>query len=304
MKREFLMDLYKTYVAGVSFLSSRWPIGTNVYERDWDALLLLDTCRIDGLREVAPEYEFLSDIESITSIGSTSSEFMAQTFVEEYTDEIRNTAYLSANAWSEKIFEEGQTPEDHYNLPLSLGKWRTVDKEIFGLLEHVWKYQPIDERSRPEVATKRAIQVGREISPDRLIIHYQVPHSPYRVDAFQEDRGFHPWEKEPMEYLKNGGDFEKVWRAYLNDLRYVLDSVDVLLENLDANKVVISADHGEAFGEYRIYGHGMALPHPHVKRVPWAKTTATDTGDVKPNLDTTEQQSTAEEQLGALGYLD
>jgi hypothetical protein len=38
-----------------------------------------------------------------------------------------------------------------------------------------------------------------------------------------------------------------VWEAYLDNLRYVLDNIEELLQNVDG-KVVISADHGELFG--------------------------------------------------------
>lgn len=67
-----------------------------------------------------------------------------------------------------------------------------------------------------------------------------------------------------------------MWEAYLATLRYVLDDVALLLENVDAERVVITADHGEAFGEWGFYGHTVGCPHPVVRRVPWVETTATD----------------------------
>jgi len=41
------------------------PVGTNIYERDWDALVVLDACRVDILREVADEYEFIDEVDSV-----------------------------------------------------------------------------------------------------------------------------------------------------------------------------------------------------------------------------------------------
>jgi len=43
----------------------RMPVGTNIYERDWDALVVLDACRVDILREVADEYEFIDEVDSV-----------------------------------------------------------------------------------------------------------------------------------------------------------------------------------------------------------------------------------------------
>jgi hypothetical protein len=46
------------------------------------------------------------------------------------------------------------------------------------------------------------------------------------------------------------GDEEEIWESYIENLRYVLDHVEVLLENVDAEEVAISADHGNAKGEW------------------------------------------------------
>lgn len=46
-----------------------------------------------------------------------------------------------------------------------------------------------------------------------------------------------------------------MWNRYLDELQWALSSIEILLRNIDAEKVVISADYGEAFGEYGIIGH-------------------------------------------------
>ena len=45
---------------------------------------------------------------------------------------------------------------------------------------------------------------------------------------------------------------ERAWQAYCDDLQYVLNDVSLLLSNLDAERVVISTDHGHATGEFGI----------------------------------------------------
>lgn len=38
------------------------------------------------------------------------------------------------------------------------------------------------------------------------------------------------------------------------------DEVDVLRENLDAEQLVITSEHGQAFGERKVYGHPCRVP--------------------------------------------
>jgi len=76
---------------------SRIDYGTNIYERDWDVLIILDTARVDAMESVADEFGFIEQVDSIRSLGSTSSEWLAKTFTTEYKSEISNTALISGN---------------------------------------------------------------------------------------------------------------------------------------------------------------------------------------------------------------
>ncbi len=152
----------------------------------------------------------------------------------------------------------------------------------------------------PEMVTDCAITVGRESDWDRLIIHYMQPHHPFiqRDDPPRSHR-------EPFAYLNDGGHFEEVWEGYLGNLRLALDAVELLLENLDAEKTVITADHGELFGELGQTGHGVGIPHPNLRKVPWVETTASDTGSYEPEYERTEERAAEDElqeRLEALGY--
>lgn len=57
MIRPLLRKAYSGYCEVGAGVSSRFPFGTNVYEKDWDVLVLLDTCRVDALAEVSGEYD-------------------------------------------------------------------------------------------------------------------------------------------------------------------------------------------------------------------------------------------------------
>lgn len=304
-------ELYQRYVGLAMTVFSRRPIGTNVFERDWDVLLLLDTCRIDALQEVAPEYEFIDEVGSLLSVGSCSPEWIAATFTEAYRDEIENTIYVSANAFSQRVLRDRQFPGETSGV-IWEGKnpmwpnWSTVTDQDLLKLDNVWKYAPDPPHGhiRPKHITDRAIANAREYDPERLIVHYSHPHEPYAATADQEGRELRAYEENPVSYLKNGGDFDLVWNAYLDNLRLALDEVEVLLENIDADRVAISADHGDAFGEWGLYTHTLGLPQPYVKRVPWVVTSATDTGEYEPSLSPEGVDKDVGQHLKDLGYLE
>jgi hypothetical protein len=270
--------------------------GTNVYEREWDALLLLDTCRPDVMDEVAGDYDFLPDVTpATTSVGSTSWEFLDRTFANADPREVANTAYVCANNFSQQFgdaFEPGP--------------------EGFGLLDEVWRYGWDDELGvvPPETLTDRAVSVGREGDFDRLVVHYMQPHVPYRsLDvgdrAEAEERG--EADKSVWDLLQMGEmSRAEAWEAYRDNLRWVLDDgVAPLLRNLDAETVVISSDHGEAFGEWGLYGHYRHVPAPALREVPWVETSASDSGELDPEVEPEDVEltdATLNDRLAALGY--
>lgn len=305
MAPRLVSTAFDHYVGLAMSVFSRWPVGVNVFEREWDVLVILDTCRVDALRQVAPEYDFVTDVEATTSVGSTSREWIAATFVDDYADDLADTVYVSANAFDEQVLREGKPPE-HDHDGVSWSDWNTVRADDLLELDQVWKYapEPTHGHVRPRHVTDRAIANAREHDPSRLVVHYSQPHMPYTADADAEGREeLYEYEAEPWEYLKRGGDRRTVWNAYLNNLRMVLDDVAVLLENVDADTVALTADHGEAFGEWGVYEHPIGVPHPKVKRVPWATTTATDTGEYAPTLEPESQTKATEQHLRDMGYL-
>jgi hypothetical protein len=282
------------FVAGVcSRLDPYLPAtGTNVYEMEWDLLVVLDTCRVDALRAVADEYEFLPPaVSSIRSVGSKTREWMRETFTDDYADEVARTALVTFN-------------------PNSADE---LDRDRFHHLQEVWRTDWVAEKGGvpPEPVTDYAIAVGRSLDPDRLIAHYKQPHAPYAtLEGFDATNPFDATEND------RGGVFgaiiegrislETAWRGYLSELRWALDDVERLLANVDADRVAITADHGECFGEWGLYGHHEAVPARALREVPWVETTATDTGAVDPDVDVTVDRPEAgpslDEKLRALGY--
>jgi hypothetical protein len=303
------------YVRSASiFTTSRYPIGTLMFEEDWDLLIILDACRADALQEIKDEYGFLTDVEQRWSAAGHSAEWIAKNFDRKWTHDISKTAYVTANPHSETVFENRfqhfKDSSDEIEMLNRFGDFDVVIPEEIGLYDPIWKSAGFREEDNydlygsPRALTDRLIEVGRNSEYDRTIGHYMPPHTPYIINARRENRKAYHHEENPIKYLRETGDYETVYAAYLDMIRWVLDEVSIVLENVDKEKVVITADHADAFGEYALYGHRAGSLHPKIRTVPWARTTATDSGTYEPNFgsETTKDES-LEERLEALGYL-
>jgi hypothetical protein len=188
-----------------------------------------------------------------------------------------------------------------------------VNVDTLGKCEYLFEYESVGEKgplghkeggTPPRYVTDRGIEVARDGEFERLILHYLQPHPPYMARALNEDRALKKHERDWWEYLGETDDKNTIWETYLDELRYVLDDVELLLENVDAKQVVITADHGEAFGEYWEFGHKTGSIHPKVRNVPWVETSATDTESYEPEFDppSQDEDSDLSGQLEALGY--
>ncbi|KAB1196266.1 MULTISPECIES: LTA synthase family protein [Haloferax] len=286
-------------------LTSRCEPGQNVFDEEWDLLIVLDACRVDTLREVMDEYEFIEEVDTRWSVGTQSAEWMAKTFTKTYSDEINKTTYISGNPFSDKVIVQGRYPPANNTIPFDVSSWNVVGRDDFYELDLSWKRR--DDTYKvvlPDTLTNRVIKAGRERDQDRIIVHYMQPHLPYIGGAIKEDRPATETEAKGYELMERGDvNREDVYPVYRETLRYVLDEVEELLDNVDAERVAITADHGEAFGEMAQYGHPEGLPFPIVKRVPWVETSAQDLNTRDPDV-TRERtiDSNLEDHLRDLGY--
>lgn len=295
--------------AGLLGISSRVPLGTNVFSREWDLLVILDTCRPDALAEVADEYDFLpTTIPTVWSVGSSTREWVGNTFTESYAEEIEKTAVVTANT---ALYYGLRDKEWGVQEPVvrRATDWNMVDNDRLLLHDKVWDYAPGDPWTGlpiPDAVTDRTIATGRDVGPERCIAHYLAPHVPYRSAALTENRPPTAVERDPWETLRHGADEATVWNRYLDEIRSVLDQVERLLSNYDADRVVITADHGELFGEAGLYSHPSGIPHPNLRRVPWVQTEATDTGSSRSRIgrDRSEETRDVRDQLAELGYVE
>lgn len=283
-------SLYELYLGALRRTTPLTPAGSSVYNNhDWDVLVVLDACRVDVLQSVADEYDWLGEIGVHRSPASCSPEWLAATFHGESGPAVGETVYITGNPFSDRQL-------DHTRLQRVDELWRTAWDEGAGTIP-------------PGPLTDRAIETMRRDDPDRLIVHYMQPHFPSPPDPVGEGislRAFDETWQSPLDALRRGElNFDRVWESYESNLKYVLDSVALLLSSVDAETVVITADHGEAFGEYGVYAHPCGVPVPALRKVPWAEVSATDTGEYQldETVSTAEPTTNTEERLKSLGYI-
>lgn len=323
----------KTRVHGLlplrNTITSRHPFGTNIFDRDWDLLVILDSCRVDFLRHLSDSVDWIDNIGRMKSVGSTSVEWVLKTFTETYRKTIAETGYVTGNGWYNRVFDDqvhkdGQTD----NIQRGWPHWDPVSSEAFAYRERVASVGNQNDLIHPEtdcvphILTDRAIDVGRKKDIDRLIVHYMFPHLEFIGDAvnwnpgetaqaelmtsLEDTRELRPEEQSYGPVKRGEVSRDTVRDAYRQNLRFVLEYVGILLENIDATKVVISSDHGEMLGEFGLWDHTFGNPFRPVKTVPWAITSATDEKTYESRYDRLERQPSKQERIDLLknmGYL-
>jgi len=210
---------------------------------------------------------------------------MERTFVSEFNDEMSETVYVTGNHYADRI---------------NMDSLKVVDQ--------VRKYDYGDLPLPPaHVVTDRAISVGRQYDFNRCIVHYMQPHKPFlertgdrqEVRMIEETGGVELYRK----YLDGELSKRELSDGFINNLRYVLEEVELLLSNFDAQKAVITSDHGQALGERFLFDHRYGINHPKVRQVPWVRTEGEDTLKHNPscyNIDSTDRN--VGEHLVQLGY--
>lgn len=295
-ERSFRRNFQEIYEGMKRRVSPKLDRGPSFYTREWDILILLDTCRPDVFEEIAIPYleergVEVSEFFSVVSNASQSREWMERTFIDDYSLEISQTAYITANVYTGKVFDGEQGLHPFAEL---VELWRTDWDEEFATV----RAEDVVSNALPYVGTDRPTQ--------KTIVHFMQPHFPSVADPItSQQKPVKPdytgqsttfaWNKlQDREVSK-----DRVLESYRNNLRYALDAVIDLVEHADGT-VVISSDHGQAFGEWGVYGHPPSTRTKQVLEVPWAVVKSKNSA--KENTRDREDSGTVEEKLAALGY--
>lgn len=273
--------------------------GVDVFEEDWDNLLILDGCRPDVLADRVREYEIDGDLETRTSRGSATAEFLNGNFDGKQLDDV---VYVTASTmlYQESVFRERIDVELH---------------DVFDVWSEAIDYG--DDGVSPVPVAETAREAAREYPHKRLIVHFLQPHAPYIGELGRSH--FPDYRPNPLAERFRGliETPEDVLRdIYAENLDLALERVEELLPDL-AGKTVVTADHGMLLGErerpipVKSYGHPGGLYVDEMVEVPWLVIESDERKRIvagepdeqyaKKRSDDLDEQ--AREHLAQLGYL-
>lgn len=268
LQRGYRSPLWRRNVA-IKYVSLVLPSkdgGFSVTSENWDHLIILDACRFDVFSEEIKRtgiYD-LGILEYKTSLGSMTKEFLLRNF---RTGDFKDIVYVTANPFVDMLLK---------------GKFY----RIIPVWKHGW-----DDRLNtvhPKTMYEYTLDAMKKYPDKRFIVHFMQPHFPYITLKVKEETGFAKHRKAVLTGKKHWDDktiwdlvvegkipLERVKKAYIENLRIALKYVEQLVMRMDG-KIVITSDHGEAFGEplsrllpIRVYGHPEGARIEALKKVPW-----------------------------------
>lgn len=235
-------------------------------------LIVLDACRWDVFDALAPLF-IGGRRDPVRSVGFDTFQWMSRAWHRDLAPrrDAHSCHYVSGavpinhhqldNAELRRLYD-GVAPANHIESIDPV--WRDEWDETVGACP-------------PEPVTDRAI--GAAANHDRLVVHYMQPHAPYLgvgTPATQLlGNNTNPGVGEPVDapiwrgVRSNRITDERLRYVYEWNCRRALREAVRLVDALDDRPVVVTADHGEALGEYGHYMHERR-PHPHVRTIPWA----------------------------------
>ena len=225
-----------------------------IWEFDWDVLIILDACRYDAfkMKNIVP-----GELTYYYSVGSSTGEWTKNTFTEKHP----NLTYVSTNPH----ISDFMTPSITGFIPCKIHCLLTGPQ---------WDDKL--ECVRPD-STFNYIK-GMPAPDGKLILHYIQPHHPFIGKKPIRATGYTAWKTGHAAatdtvwdlFAKEAITRQQAWEAYLSNLELVMEYVKktVELPQFKDKKVMVTADHGNLFGEYGKCCHPAGYEYEELIKVP------------------------------------
>jgi hypothetical protein len=272
-------------------------------ESEWDYCLVLDACRYDVFSEVYDEY-LDGELEKRRSNGSSTPEWAYRTFTDEH-----DIAYFSGNpfindlgiplnelkwgascdyewaasqhisdvfdvwksGWDDDL---GTVPPEGITEAFRANR-AAVERAERTVLHYMQPHAPYLARGKGQKLKRiqKGIRKQDEAADDDdggfLSVGDTVrPKVETLLEGSELAQKAGLWlELDPTELVRNGTR-DAALELYEENLRIVIESIADLVAELDG-RVVVTADHGEAFGEDGVWEHHIETHIPPLVEVPW-----------------------------------
>ncbi len=273
-------------------------------ESEWDYCLVLDACRYDLFNEVYDEY-LDGTLTKQTSPGSSTPEWAYRTFTGQHdiayfsgnpfinslgiplnelkwgascdyewtaTDHLRDVIDVWQEGWDDEL---GTVPPDSL-----VNAWRThadvAERAERTVLHYMQPHAPYLARGKGRKLKRIQEGISEQGTGDTepsggmlASIGDRVrPTVERHLEGSELAQKAGLWlELDPTDVVSNGTRGAAL-ELYEQNLRIVLEAVAEVVPELDG-KVVVTADHGEAFGEDGVWEHHIETHIPPLVEVPW-----------------------------------
>jgi hypothetical protein len=316
---DILRKIHRSRFTGQSMRLVSRQFGTNIFEKDWDVLLIFDAASFEMMRGIYDEYDFIEDYGSMWSRGSSSPEWAQNTFIEDEPD-LDDVHYVSANTLTSLVTsgiheKEIYRTDDIGAEPWMIEHYKNEGESIFESSHPVWLNQYGEKDSAelffidPDIVTSEALDVMDEYDGN-FIIHYMQPHEPF-VRAEDPRYDMWPYDKDYSMFNMDNKDYESLIKAYRDNHTYILEKIENFLVNIDDElEVCITADHANMYG--RVFDVPYAFGHPQyiwfnrtIRKVPYMKVNQSIVDketDLNVEKEGTVESDEVVDRLEALGY--
>lgn len=267
--------------------------GQNITKEKWDKLIILDACRYDFFEKNYKDF-LEGNLEKRKSRGTSTAEWLVKTFPDKY-----NITYVSSNAninslnvptfWGKKwvatkhfkkiidVWDFGWDDEVMTVPPDNVNKAYIKNKiDNRAIIHYNQPHAPyfgfdhkfIRTSDPSKVDGKTDFTVPRFLKKKFVDFGFRFEKNITKIKSWKIRKKMGMAPRNPVEEVWRKCSLEEIHNYYEENLRRVLKYASELVGNMDG-KIVITADHGEAFGENGVWEHPSETYIPILLEVPW-----------------------------------